>query len=288
MLKTNKRIRRFDPTRTTLLRRAFLREMRKRFLGVSKQIRKFLVEDDELGLVERKSPLILMQQQYAFATDPQKLKAFQTWLKQQVDAGILIVSGRGILGKPWTYEYVEAAYKKGVNRAYMDVNKPALAKSPVWYAGSRAQFIKTALALPQFVSKLELLSLRTYEQLNGITAGMSQQMARIMSTGLASGHSPIKIAREMHQTIAGLSRYRAGMIAQTEIINAHAEGQLDSFQLLGVDKLGILAEFSTAGDDLVCAKCADLEGKEFTVDEARGVIPVHPSCRCCWIPSGQK
>jgi hypothetical protein len=34
---------------------------------------------------------------------------------------------------------------------------------------------------------------------------------------------------------------------------------------------------------LVCEKCQDLEGKVFTTEEARGVIPVHPNCRCCWV-----
>ena len=27
-----------------------------------------------------------------------------------------------------------------------------------------------------------------------------------------------------------------------------------------------------------------LNGREFPVDEARGVIPVHPNCRCVWVP----
>ena len=279
--------RHIDPSRTTTLRRKFFRDMQRRFAWVSKQIHNFLVTEDELGLRERQ-PLVLLQQQYAFTTDAQKLRAFQKWLKRMVDTGILVVSGAGIPGQPWTYEYVEAAYKKGIDRAYIDINKEALAKSPVWYAGSREQFLKTTLMLPQFVSKLELLSTRTFEQLNGVSAAMSQQMARILSEGLASGYSPIKIAREMNKSITKLSRYRCGMIAQTEIINAHAEGQLDSFQLLGVEKLGVMAEWSTAGDDLVCPICGGYEGEVFTIAEARGLIPQHPNCRCCWIPSEEQ
>lgn len=279
--------RHIDPSRTTTLRRKFFRDMQRRFVWVSKQIYNFLVTEDELGLKERQ-PLVSMQQQYAFTTDAQKLRAFQKWLKRMVDTGILVVSGAGIPGQPWTYEYVEAAYKKGIDRAYIDINKEALAKSPVWYAGSREQFLKTTLMLPQFVSKLELLSTRTFEQLNGVSAVMSQQMARILSEGLASGYSPVKIAREMNKSITELSRYRCGMIAQTEIINAHAEGQLDSFQLLGVEKLGVMAEWSTAGDDLVCPICGGYEGEIFTISEARGLIPAHVNCRCCWIPSEEQ
>ena len=92
----------------------------------------------------------------------------------------------------------------------------------------------------------------------------------------------------MQKNIQGLSRTRARAIARTEVMFAHAEGQLDCFQRLGVEELGIMAEFSTAGDDLVCTKCLPYEGKEYTVDEARGLIPIHPNCRCTWIPSEQK
>lgn len=33
-----------------------------------------------------------------------------------------------------------------------------------------------------------------------------------------------------------------------------------------------------------CPKCAGLEGQNFTISEARGILPVHPRCRCAWIP----
>jgi SPP1 gp7 family putative phage head morphogenesis protein len=67
-------------------------------------------------------------------------------------------------------------------------------------------------------------------------------------------------------------------------IHAHAEGQLDSFEDLGVRELGITAEWSTAGDERVCPRCSALEGHIYTVEEARGMIPQHPGCRCSWIP----
>src|SRR5690606_28972829 len=41
----------------------------------------------------------------------------------------------------------------------------------------------------------------------------------------------------------------------------------------------------TAGDDSVCELCGSLEGVIFTVEEARGLLPRHPNCRCAWIPA---
>jgi len=268
-----------DPTRTGLIRRKFLADINRRLTKLIQEIHKLFVEEDAFGLAERK-PLVVMAayQQYAFTTDARKLQAFHQWLKEQVDAGILIVSGSGVPGQPWTYDYVESAYKKGVDRAYLDTNKAALAKSPAFYAGSRAEFLRTAFMQPIAMSNLELLSTRTFEQLKGFTNVMSQQLSRQLSIGFAQGWGPLKVAREMQKTIGGLSKSRARMIARTEIIHAHAEGQLDSFTLLGVDELGVMPEWSTAGDDLVCARCQAMEGQTFRVDEARGLIPLHPNC----------
>jgi hypothetical protein len=45
------------------------------------------------------------------------------------------------------------------------------------------------------------------------------------------------------------------------------------------------AEWSTADDDAVCDDCQDAADESpYTIDEARGMIPLHPNCRCAWIP----
>lgn len=275
---------RADPTRTGGLRRRFLADINGRLSKLAADIKKFLVEEDELGLVLRVKPLVTLAQQYAFTTDANKLKAFQRWLENQVNAGILTVSGKGTPGQPWTYQYVDSAYRQGVLRAFIDTHKASLAVTPAWYAGTREQFLRMIFGQPIAMGRVELLSTRTYEQLKGITAQMGQQLNRVLSTAMVSGWGAAKTAREMRKTIAGISRTRARMLARTELIHAHAEGQLDSYSFLGVEKLGILAEWSTAGDDLVCAQCYAMEGKTFTIDEARGLIPLHPNCRCSWIP----
>ena len=289
MIKTN--VKRIDPTRTGLLRRRFLSDINKRFFRLYQQLKTLIVDDDAFGMIERKPLKLTILQtpgQFAFMTNPQKLREFQRWLKQQVDAGILEVSGSGIPGKPWTYEHIQSAYRKGVTRAYMDVNKEVLAESPEWYKGSRAAFVQTTLNQPAFVEMVLLLGTRAFEQLRGISATTSQQLSRIMAMGLAHGWGPLRVAREMKNTIAGITQTRARLIARTEIINAHAVGQLNAFRMLGVEELGVLAEWSTAGDDLVCPICGAMEGKIFTLDEAEGLIPAHPNCRCCWVPSDQK
>jgi len=278
---------RYDPTRTTLLQRKFWGEIKRRFNWLYAQIADWLVEKDMLGLKRNERPLIFHSAgHFAFATDPQKLSIFQGWLAGQINAGLLSVSGRGVVGQPWTYEFVNSAYRRGMIRAFMDANKSKyVLTQPDFYLGGREQFLRSAFAQPELMSKLQLLGSRSFEQLRGITNTMSQQISTHLMNGLMWGSSPLEIAGEMRKSISNLSRNRARMIARTEIIHAHAEGQLDSFATLGVGELELMAEWSTAGDGLVCEECGGREGEVFSIEKAHGMIPLHPNCRCCWIPA---
>jgi SPP1 gp7 family putative phage head morphogenesis protein len=75
------------------------------------------------------------------------------------------------------------------------------------------------------------------------------------------------------------------LVARTEIVRAHAEGQLTAMEDMGVTDLGVAVEWDTAHDDRVCPKCADLQGIVVKTSEAHGLIPRHPNCRCSWIPA---
>lgn len=309
-----------DPSRTGLLRRQFYADLKRRMQIVSKAIEKLFLE---MGMTEdtRRAAYVLDVQMSAsdiaslraeantiegekekshkqrgvtvwnidpnvfiFASSPQKLKLFQSWLKTQVDAGLLSVDG-GIKGRPWTAKWVESAYRKGMLRAYMDVHKREKRTKLPFYGGAKAQFLKDAFLQPVPMATLEMLFLRSFEAMRGISMDMSIKMGRILADGYINGYGPKKIARLMTKEISNLTRKRAMLIVRTEVIHAHAEGQLDGFQLMGIETVTAEPEvtISTAGDALVCSKCHALEGKKFTIKKARGVVPVHPRCRCAWI-----
>jgi len=266
-------------------------DMRRRFRKVEKLNTELIVKDDVFGLIPGQPFQInitnIERQAWRFQTNSQKVKTYRKWLQQQIDAEILTPIG-GISGKPWTAEYIESAYKKGALRAYTDVHAEELAKSVDFFKGSKQEFLRQAFGSPEALSKIELVSTRAFEELRGVTTTMSQQLSRHLANGLSQGKSPAAIARDMRLSIGKLTRTRAMMIARTEVIAAHAEGQLDSFERLGIEEIGILAEWSTAGDDRVCALCGELEGAVMTVKEARGLVPRHPNCRCSWIPADKQ
>ena len=271
-----------DPSRTATIRRQWSTEMRRRFRSLKRKITELLVTEDAFGLKKNKNPLVL-QSRFAFQTDSEKVKSYRAWLKEQVDADILQVTGDQ--SKPWTNRYVDSAYKKGAVRAYTDTHAESLAEHPSFYAGSKDQFLRDAFNQPEMLSKLEFLQTRVFEELKGIDATMSQNMGRIFADGLANGDGPRTIARRLHKSMDNIERKRALVMARTETARAHAEGQLQGFQQLGVENIKVMAEWSTAGDDRVCPQCQPLDGVVMTIKEAEGIIPRHPNCRCAWIPA---
>lgn len=279
---------RLDPTRTTGLQKRFWKEMERRFRLLASAVKLLVDTEDAFGLrpIPQYRPLssrgLAVNARWEFLTDPAKVTEFRTWLKEQTDAKILTTDGT--THEPWTGEFIHSAYRQGHVRAYIDTHKEALAE-PLAYAGGREQFLRDSFAQPETLSKVQLIGTRAYGSLKGVTEEMSTQLTRLLADGLAHGEAPDVIARRMTQNIGSLSRVRAKRIARTEVIYAHAEGQLDAFTKLGVDEVGILAEWSTAGDDKVCPLCGAMEGTVLTVEDSHGLIPRHPNCRCTWIPS---
>lgn len=271
-----------DPSRTAMIRRAWVADTNRRFAIVRKAVWKYMAVDNELDL-DRPTANAL----FKFETVLAKLKRFRQWLTNQVKAGILEespITGEPKGQKPWMYKYVDSAYKKGLVRSYIEDHKPELGQKMPHYEGRKEQFLASAFSRPERVSKLQLLYTRSYEDLKGVTDTMATQLSRTLASGMAHGQGPMEIARTMNKQIVGLTKRRARVIARTETIFAHAEGQLDGMEDLGVEEVLADVEISTADDSLVCPMCKGLIGKVFTLEEARGIIPVHPSCRCSWSP----
>jgi len=76
-------------------------------------------------------------------------------------------------------------------------------------------------------------------------------------------------------------RRSAMFAAKQQAKREAAERRLE--QALASGEVGIL----TAGDDKVCDECDDIAAAgPYDLDEARGLIPAHPNCRCAFVPAG--
>jgi SPP1 gp7 family putative phage head morphogenesis protein len=217
---------------------------------------------------------------------------FQEWLKAQSELEIL-AGAQAATDEAYWQAFVEEGYRKGAGRAFDDTRKASLPIGPeqeAFFAGTREEFLRSSFGRPVAVDKVKLLAGRVFTDLKGVTEVMNTKMTRILAEGLAQGQNPAEMASTMIKDGMGFTKTRgiqsrAMTIARTEIIRAHAEGQLDAMEDLGVTEVGVMVEWSTAGDDRVCPLCAPMEGVVLKIREARGIIPRHPNCRCAHIPA---
>lgn len=268
------------------LQRAFINELARRQDLIKQAIHQRMVEQNHYALGKKeKLGTPLRNVRYAFATDGAKLKDFSTWLQSQLDSGVLGIVGSTDPDMPPGALYISSAYKQGLVRAYLDSHKADYVNDPDFYSKSEASFLRDSFASPEALSKVEALYTRTFEEMKGLVASEKQVLGRVLANGMSNGSGAADIARDMTDQIDGMTRTRGMTIARTEIVRAHAQGQLAAFEDLGIQELGIEAEWSTADDDVVCPDCdeASSEGP-YTLEEADGLIPLHPNCRCAWIP----
>jgi SPP1 gp7 family putative phage head morphogenesis protein len=135
---------------------------------------------------------------------------------------------------------------------------------------------------PMHADALALLFARNFTDLKGITDEMSAQIARVLTKGLSSGVGPREVAKMIAGRVDKIGIVRGELLARTEIIRAHAEATLNRYQDFGIEGVTGEVKIEVAGD--ACERCKAIVGKVMTIDEARGLIPIHPRCRCGFKP----
>lgn len=226
-------------------------------------------------------------ERWRFQSSPDKVKAFLAWLREQVRREVLGRSENELWRK-----YIEEGFRKGAGRAFEDVRRPDRARSGatedklIEYRGGRQEFLRSAFGRPESIEKVKLLASRTYMDLEGATEQMATAIGRTLMDGLVRGENPRTIARSINEDVDGIGLRRANVIARTEIIRVHAEAQLDAFEALGVEEVGVMVEWATAAgpgaseEDMeamgVCPACSELQGVVLRIQEARGMLPRHP------------
>lgn len=258
----------------------------RKYLQLLIEPREFTVRDVVWSDADKNQETLALNTRWKFMTSDKQVEAFGRWIQTQVDDAYLDLS------KPASERYWEAYIKegfaKGVGRAFDDVRKPgkSVGKSGklTYYEGTKDEFMRSAFAQPETITKLKLLVSRNFAELDGFSKRTGNQLQRLLADGLVRGDNPWTIARRLRDEL-GLSAGRANTIARTEIVRAHAEGQLEAMEELGVEELGVMVEWSTAGDGRVCPACNALEGVVLKINEAKGLIPRHTNCRCAFIPA---
>ena len=104
-------------------------------------------------------------------------------------------------------------------------------------------------------------------------------MRQALAEGFEAGESIRQLSSRLEGYFTENAKYRAEMVARTEVISASNEGALHRYELEGIDK----SEFyPSPGACEVCLEIA--QDPIYVTKDASGVIPVHPNCRCTFLP----
>jgi SPP1 gp7 family putative phage head morphogenesis protein len=73
----------------------------------------------------------------------------------------------------------------------------------------------------------------------------------------------------------------ATIVSRSETVRAYNQGRLTAYKK---SELIDEVEFSTSGAERTCSRCIAQNGKKYKLNDSYGIIPLHPLCRCTWIP----
>lgn len=106
------------------------------------------------------------------------------------------------------------------------------------------------------------------------------QIRKVLMNGVKEGWSLTRIINSMARVLG--DKQKAEVLVKTELARAENEGALNAYEFSKqVEKV----KWVTAGDERVDKHiCLQNDGKIYTVEQARGVLPIHPHCRCTWSP----
>jgi SPP1 gp7 family putative phage head morphogenesis protein len=262
-----------DPTQTLTLRQEFAQRLRGVLAKINAELRRGIVKRDALGLRDGQLQAARKPDPLPDVSADRRAEIIQTvreWIAEQLRKGRVEI---------FTIDensYIRSAYERGLQHA-----DTALVDAD---ATAPDMSITASMQLPVHRDQLESLYTRVVSEWDGLTSELNQEIARELADGLDQGENPTDIARSISDRIEKIGKTRATVLSRTEIIRSHAGATLNRYSQAGVDEVIGEAELQTAGDDRVCPICEGLDGNVYSVAEAQGIIPVHPQCRCAWLP----
>jgi len=102
-------------------------------------------------------------------------------------------------------------------------------------------------------------------------------LRKTLAEGFANGEDIKQLSKRVSAYFDEANKWRAPMVARSEVIAASNEGALHRYEDEGIDR----SEFYPSPD--ACPECVSLAG-EYPTKEVHGMIPVHPNCRCTFLP----
>lgn len=247
-----------DPTRTLSIRRAFTQDVNRRLKAALD------------GLLEQ------FMDWPKHKTPRQQLDELKRWIDELFDRHLY----RNVTAtnESWTAQYVRAAYEKGAATAYNTA--VAAAGQPVVPA-QRAIWIKSLNR--RYEENQDMIVDQAVANLDGIGDAVRSWIVKDAGVVIRRKGKVSEIQKIIRNIFDNIVSNKAVAEVSDMVVGAHAEGQLDALEDLGVPQVAIEAEWVTARDNKVCPRCKERDGQIYSIEEARGLIPLHRRCRCAFV-----
>jgi hypothetical protein len=123
---------------------------------------------------------------------------------------------------------------------------------------------------------------RARNDAEGIAGYLEQRLLRTVAEALATPLSPRQLGLAASATVTSVGQARLLALVNSELTSSYADATLDAYDELGVQTVAIEAEWSAL--TAACSFCSSQDGEEYALEDAYGVLPLHPGCRCDWVP----
>jgi len=258
---------RTDPLRLGLLRRRYLIDIEAVFNVIRRNLINGIVNEDRLGIGQVGK--VVSNARYKGALNKDKVVNTFEWINS--------LTASTLVQKDWTKALVKAGHQRGILRGHTDYK--GLPKDEVTKK-IQSEFLKGMAVKTATLNNLQNVA---FDYLEGINKEMGNQITKSIQTGLMAGKTKEQIAVDIVDRVDKIGLTRAKTLVETEIARAHSEGVLDSLETLGVTRIGVNVEWVTSNTP--CELCSVLDSVILTIQQARGMFPRHPYCRCVPIPT---
>lgn len=207
---------------------------------------------------------------YLKGTPEQMSRQMRRYIESLVDE-VLVDSGVELEARYYAIA-VETAYRAGLDQALAA-------------GGLTEQQRQILRRTPNHITAARALARMQPAALAGLARNIAEEIQTIIRRGIEDRLTERSIAQRIANRF-DIKMSRALTIARTETVKAHAEGSLNGFQIMRVASVRIKVEWTLNmhGDAEPCPRCVANAGEVYTIEEARGVIPLHPNCQCGWLP----
>lgn len=107
---------------------------------------------------------------------------------------------------------------------------------------------------------------------------LMKALKNVLVIGIQQGKNITDMAVELN-TVMGKGFYAAHRLVRTETMHCLNQSCLQRYKDAEIKKV----RFWAAKDERTCEICGAMHGKEYNIEKAP-VLPVHPNCRCTYLP----